>query len=208
MSPVLREPRGRKKSVLQTSMTLFADLSNEELLAEVSRLAMRERQATAALIRCLIEVDARRLYLARATRRCSPSARRRCTCQSTRRSVASRSHVRRGGCRASRPSRDGSVTVTNARMLAPHMTEANCEELLAAARHRSKREVEEIVARLRPQPDVRSTVRKLPSPRVMEKAPPPCRLLRCLRRQRVRHSIRSRRLQSHHRSRRERWSHH
>ena len=34
------------------------------------------------------------------------------------------------------------------------MTEANCEELLTAVRHRSKREVEEIVARLRPQPDV------------------------------------------------------
>lgn len=65
------------------------------------------------------------------------------------------------------------MTVTNARMLAPHMTEANCQELLAAARHRSKREVEEIVARLRPQPDVRSAVRKLPSPGVMEKALPP-----------------------------------
>jgi hypothetical protein len=39
-------------------MTLLADLSNEELLAEVSRLAMRERQATAALIRGLMEVDA------------------------------------------------------------------------------------------------------------------------------------------------------
>ena len=34
--------------------------------------------------------------------------------------------------------------MTNARMLAPHMTDANCEDLLAAARHRSKRDVEEI----------------------------------------------------------------
>jgi hypothetical protein len=66
---------------------------------------------------------------------------------------------------------DGSVTVTNVRMLAPHLTEANCEQLLASARHRSKREVEEMVARLRPQPDVRSAVRKLPSPPASEK---PC----------------------------------
>ena len=44
---------------------------------------------------------------------------------------------------------NGSVTVTNARMLAPHMTEKTVDELLAAARHRSKREVEEIVARLK-----------------------------------------------------------
>ncbi|MBA3639653.1 MAG: hypothetical protein M3541_06230 [Acidobacteriota bacterium] len=34
------------------------------MLAELSRLALRERQATVALIRCLMEVDARRLYLA------------------------------------------------------------------------------------------------------------------------------------------------
>jgi hypothetical protein len=68
---------------------------------------------------------------------------------------------------------DGSMTVTNARMLAPHMNEVNCDELLAAARHRTKREVEEIVARLRPQPDVRSAVRKLPSPRVIEPSPSP-----------------------------------
>ena len=45
-------------------MTLITDRSNEELLAEVTRLAFRERQATAALIRCLMEVDARRLFLA------------------------------------------------------------------------------------------------------------------------------------------------
>ena len=41
--------------MLQTSMTL-AGLSNQELIAEVSRLALRERQATAALIRGLMEV--------------------------------------------------------------------------------------------------------------------------------------------------------
>jgi hypothetical protein len=58
---------------------------------------------------------------------------------------------------------DGALTVTNARLLAPHLTESNCEELLASARHRSKREVEEIVARLRPQTDVAGVVRKLPT---------------------------------------------
>ena len=155
-------------------MTLFADLSNEELLAEVSRLAMRERQATAALIRCLIEVDARRLYLGEGY----SSLFTFCT-----QALHLSEHAALGRIEVARAARrlprvlvhleDGSVTVTNARMLAPHMTEANCEELLAAAQHRSKREVEEIVARLRPQPDVCSTVRKLPAPRVIEKVPPP-----------------------------------
>jgi hypothetical protein len=41
----------------------FAHLSDDELLATVKRLAMSERRATAALLRSLIELDVRRLYL-------------------------------------------------------------------------------------------------------------------------------------------------
>jgi hypothetical protein len=37
----------------------FADLSDDQLLAEVHRLADAERGATAALIRSLIELDSR-----------------------------------------------------------------------------------------------------------------------------------------------------
>lgn len=154
--------------MLQTRMTLFAQLSNEALLAEASRLASCERHATAALIRCLMEVDTRRLYLAPGY----PSLFTFCT-----QVLHLSEHAALGRIEVARAARrlpavlahleDGSVTVTNARMLAPHMNEANCGELLAAARHRSKREVEEIVARLRPQPDVASAVRKLPSPRMV-----------------------------------------
>jgi hypothetical protein len=52
--------------VLQESMTStglsFADLSDDQLLAEVRRPAAAERRATAALIRSLMELDARRLF--------------------------------------------------------------------------------------------------------------------------------------------------
>ena len=41
----------------------FEGLPNDQLLDEVRRLALRERVATADLLRCLIEVDTRRLYL-------------------------------------------------------------------------------------------------------------------------------------------------
>jgi hypothetical protein len=41
----------------------FEGLTNDQLLDEVRRLALRERVATADLRRCLIEVDTRRLYL-------------------------------------------------------------------------------------------------------------------------------------------------
>ena len=149
----------RKNSVLQTSMALFADLSDEQLLTEVSRLAMDERHATTALTRCLMEMDARRLYLPQGY----SSLFAFCT-----QALHLSEHAAYGRIEVARSARrlpallahleDGSITVTNARMLAPHMTDANCEALLDAARHRSKRDVEELIARLKPQPDVRSAV--------------------------------------------------
>ena len=145
-------------------MPPVAALSNEELLAEVSRLASRERAATVALIRCLMEVDSRRLYLGEGY----SSLFTFCT-----QALHLSEHAALGRIEVARSARrlpdllthleDGSLTLTNARMLAPHLTEANSKELLAGARHRSKRDMEEIVARLRPQPDVRTSVRKLPS---------------------------------------------
>lgn len=45
------------------SLTPYSHLSDQELLAVVKRLVDDERHATAALIRSLMELDARRLYL-------------------------------------------------------------------------------------------------------------------------------------------------
>ena len=56
--------------------------------------------------------------------------------------------------------------------MAPHMTELNGEALLDAARHRSTPDVEEFIARLKPVPHVRSTVRKLPAARVVQTQAP------------------------------------
>ena len=61
--------------------------------------------------------------------------------------------------------RDGSITLGALGTLAPHLTDANYKDLLEEARHRGKRDVELIVARLRPLPDVPSVIRKLPEPR-------------------------------------------
>ena len=46
-----------------TSHTSLANLRDDELLVEVQRLVSNERRATAALLRSLMELDARRLYL-------------------------------------------------------------------------------------------------------------------------------------------------
>ncbi len=55
----------------------------------------------------------------------------------------------------------GDIHLSTARLLAPHLTELNHLAVLREATHKSKREVEEIVARLQPRPDVPSSVRKL-----------------------------------------------
>jgi hypothetical protein len=51
------------------------------------------------------------------------------------------------------------------------LTAENHQKLFEAARHKSKRDIEQLVARLRPQADVASTVRKLPAS-TPPKAPP------------------------------------
>ncbi len=57
---------------------------------------------------------------------------------------------------------DGSLTLTAVCLLAPHLTPGNHRDVLGAACHKSKREVEILVARMRPQPPIPSSVRKVP----------------------------------------------
>src|SRR5712671_1653582 len=61
--------------------------------------------------------------------------------------------------------RSGQVHLAGIRALAPHLTSENQEEVLAEAAGKSKREIEELVARLAPQPAVPTVIRKLPEPR-------------------------------------------
>jgi hypothetical protein len=58
-----------------------------------------------------------------------------------------------------------SLNLTAVRLLAPHLTESNHREVLESARGKTKPEVERIVARLSPRPDVAASVRRLPASR-------------------------------------------
>jgi hypothetical protein len=144
----------------------FAYLSDDELLVTVKRLATTERRATAALVRSLMELDVRRLYLVEGY----SSLFTYCT---------QALHLAEGAAynriEAARVARrfpailpaleEGAVTLTTVRLLAPHLTTGNHQDVLASARHKGKREVEQLVASLRPLPPVPSTIRKLPEPR-------------------------------------------
>jgi hypothetical protein len=63
----------------------------------------------------------------------------------------------------------GAVHLTTVRRLAPHLTPDNHRKVLESARGKRKTEVEEIVAKLSPQPDVPSSIRRLP---VLRPGPP------------------------------------
>jgi 5-methylcytosine-specific restriction endonuclease McrA len=148
---------------MTTNAAPFAMLSDQDLLAEVKTLACDERHATAHLIASLAELDARRLFLGEG---CS-SLFAYCT-----QVLHLSEHAAYGRIAAARASRrfpvildllaDGAIHLTTVGLLAPHLTVENHLAMLAGARHKGKRAVEEIVARLRPALDVPSTIRKLP----------------------------------------------
>jgi hypothetical protein len=139
-------------------------LSDEALIEEVKGMAGREREVTARLIALVAELDARRLYLGQG---CS-SLFSYCT-QVLRLSE----HAAYGRIEAARAARkfpvvldlvaDGAVTLTTITLLAPHLTPVNHLEVLEQARHQTKRQVEHIVARLRPLPDAPALIRKMPA---------------------------------------------
>jgi HNH endonuclease len=145
-------------------MSAATSLSDSDLLVTVKTLVARERTATAQLIAALAEVDARRLYLGQG---CS-SLFTYCT-----QVLHFSEHEAYGRIEAARAVRrfpailtllaDGLVHLTGVGLLAPHLTVENHESVLSAATHKTKREIEEIVAALRPQPAVPSSVRKLPA---------------------------------------------
>jgi hypothetical protein len=147
-----------------TTIFPVAHLSNEELLAEIKSLAARERHATAELVASLAELDERRLYLGEGY----SSLFTYCT-----QALKLSEHAAYGRIEAARAARrfglilellaNGAVTLTTICLLAPHLTRENHVEVLESARHKSKRDVEHLVAALRPQPAMPSSVRKLPA---------------------------------------------
>ena len=56
---------------------------------------------------------------------------------------------------------EGALSLTSARRLAPHLTHSNASEVLAAARFKTKREIEQLVAALNPKPDIEPGLQRL-----------------------------------------------
>jgi hypothetical protein len=135
----------------------FAQLTDRELLASIHAAANHERAATARLIALLGELDTRRLYLGEG---CS-SLFTYCT-----QVLHLSEHAAYNRIETARAARRfpvifelievGAITLTSVRLLAPHLTDANHRDLLEGARHKMKRDVELLIATIRPRADVPS----------------------------------------------------
>jgi hypothetical protein len=142
------------------------DLPPDLLLTRLKALLARDHKLCADLLAHVAEVDARKLYLDQA---CSsmfvycverlhmsePTAYKRIEAAR----VARRFPVIFDRVAA------GDLGLTAVTLLAPKLTADNHLDLLAAAVHRSKRELERLLAARFPKPDVAPDLRKVPEPR-------------------------------------------
>ncbi len=140
-------------------------LPDHVLLRALKELVVQDRETTARLLVHLAEVERRKLY-------------REAACSSMHVYCVRELHMsddmaykRIRVARAARrypallPSiADGRLHLTAVVLLAPLLTPANVHELIEAATHRRKSEVELLVASLAPRPDVAESVRELKAP--------------------------------------------
>ncbi len=149
-------------------------VTDRELLERIVRVAGATRYLTAELLALIGECDARRLYLGEG---CSSLF---TYCTQVLRLSEHAAYHRIEAARAARRFpiifemvAEGAITLTTIALLRPHLTADNHRQLLAAARYRSKREVEHQVACLAPKAEVTTLIRRLPMHAPVEGALPP-----------------------------------
>ncbi len=146
-----------------TALDRAAAFSNTELLGRLHRLVRADRRLTVRLLAHIAEVDARKLYLERG---CSSMhvycvARLRMSdAQAYRRIHAAR--VARRFPRVLDMLARNELHLSAIALLKPHLTRANCDELLDVAVHKTSRQLEVLLAERAPQPDAPTFVRRLP----------------------------------------------
>ncbi len=141
-------------------------VSDEELRQRLPKMVGKSRVVEADVVALIAEFDARKLY---APEGCSSMFD---YCLRRLHLSEPEAYLRIFVARASRQHpmvltmlRDGRLHLSGIERLAPYLTPANREALLKRATHQSKRQIEEMVAELKPRADVRATIRKLPDRR-------------------------------------------
>src|SRR5688572_23290424 len=158
-----------------TSTPALDTLSDHALLCQFGDLVERDRQGTADLLRHVDAIDRRQLW----AKQGHPSLFDFCV---TRYHMSESTAGKRIG--AARTARRfpllfgmvarGEIHLSGLHRLKAHLTPENHEQVLAEAKHKTIRQIEQLVVCLAPQPDVPSTLRALPrkaEPAVVTSAP-------------------------------------
>jgi 5-methylcytosine-specific restriction endonuclease McrA len=144
----------------------LSHLSDSKLLDHLDSLVARDRRTTADLLMAIAEIDERKLW---ANEACSSMfvfcvRRMHMSEQVTSKRLWAARTARRFPVIFDMVSR-GELHLSAIQRLAPYLTPTNHVTLLEHAKHKSTREVEELIADLAPRPDAPSRVRALPKRR-------------------------------------------
>jgi hypothetical protein len=138
-------------------------IPDQELLERLVQLTRASRRTEADLVEHMYEVDERKLYAHQACPSMFSYATRVLHLSEP------EAYLRIVAARASRKHlmllvmlAEGQLHLSGIALLAPHLTAQNRDVVLARASHRSKREIEELVAELSPRPDSPARMTKVP----------------------------------------------
>src|SRR5881296_445976 len=142
----------------------LSHLSDRALLRDLTALVAHDRATTARLLAHIAECDARRLYLPAAY----PSMFAYCVHELRLSEDAAYKRIQAARVARQFPGifeavADGRLHLTGVGLLAPYLTPENADELLAAAAHQSKAEIEELLARRFPRSETLGLLAAVPS---------------------------------------------
>ncbi|MEK7824716.1 MAG: hypothetical protein AAB290_06725 [Candidatus Eisenbacteria bacterium] len=143
----------------------LSHLSDRVLLRDLAALVAQDRTTTAALLAHIAEVDARRLYLPAAY----PSMYAYCVHELRLSEDAAFKRIQAARTARRFPAifaalADGRLHLSAVTLLVPHLTEETAEELLTAAAHKSKSDIEQLLAERFPRPEVPARLEAIASP--------------------------------------------
>ena len=141
----------------------LSHLADSTLLRDLATLVARDRTTTAELLAHLAEVDARKLYLPAAY----PSMFAYCVHELHLSEDAASKRIQAARAARRFPAifdclADGRLHLSAVVLLVPHLSESTADELPTAATHKSKAEIEQLLAARFPQPGLPAWVTAIP----------------------------------------------
>jgi hypothetical protein len=164
----------RPRGVTPVSTYSLSHLTDPVLLRDLAAVAANDRASTATLLAHLAEVDARRLYLPAAF----SSMYAYCIHELGLSEDAAYKRIQAARMARQFPAifeavADGRLHLGAVGLLAPHLTPGSANELLAAAAHRTKSEVEQLIAERFPRSEMLALVQAIPAAPALPHERPP-----------------------------------